>query len=501
MMDLEEFRQRGHELVDWMAEYFATVEDLPVRSRVKPGEIMARLPEHAPEKGEDFEVMFRDFRELILPGITHWQHPKFLAYFNANNSYPSVLAEMLTATLGTQCMIWQTSPAAAELEERVMEWTRELIGLPDCFTGVIQDTASTATLCSLLTARERLTDWRVNAKGLYEWSPMTVYCSTEAHSSIEKDVKIAGLGREQVRKVQVDDSFAMMPDRLEEAIIHDMESGFRPLAVVAAMGTTGSTAIDPLSEIGAVCSRHAIWLHVDAAYAGTGLVLPELRWMSDGIEKADSFVFNPHKWMFTNFDCSAYYVKDTEALVRTFDILPEYLKTREGGGVKNYRDWGIQLGRRFRALKLWFVLRSFGTEGIRAKVRDHITWAQELARDIRNSEDFQLMAPVPLATVCFRYSPVRKTEDVDGKDSSGSDWLDGSFMAGAVGSMDSKGLNALNERLLETLNDSGKVYLTHTKLNGEYCIRFVVGQTNQERCHVREAWELIQVTARGMTMD
>jgi len=485
MMDLDEFRRNGHELVDWMADYFRDVEEYPVRSQLKPGEVLDKLPLDPPAEAESFQRMFGDFQDIILPGITHWQHPKFLAYFNANNSYPSVLAEMLTATLGAQCMIWQTSPAATELEERVMEWTRKLIGLPDTFTGVIQDTASTATLCSLLTAREKVSHYRINESGFpgeyvdphpHNNDPqpkrMIVYCSTEAHSSIEKDVKIAGIGRENLRKIPVDDEFSLIPERLEEAINEDIRDGHQPLAVVAAMGTTGSTAIDPLRSMGEICRRHGIWLHVDAAYAGTALVLPELRWMNDGIELADSFVFNPHKWMFTNFDCSAYFVQDPEALIRTFSILPEYLKTKERDSVNNYRDWGIQLGRRFRALKLWFVIRSYGVNGLRDKVRDHILWAEELGKKIDAQEDFEVLAPVPLSTICFRYTP--------------------------MGISSEEQVNELNADLLEQLNATGDIYLTHTKLSGKYCLRLVVGQTNQEERHIREAWELIRDTARRL---
>ena len=487
MMDLEEFRKRGHELVDWMADYFSTIESHPVKPDVRPGEIIAQLPPSPPETSECFDVIFSDFQNVIMPGVTHWQHPGFMAYFNANNSFPSVLAEMLTATIGAQCMIWQTSPAAAELEERVMEWTRELIGLPDNFTGVIQDTASTATLCSLLTARETFSEWNINEHGVSASDasdhPLIVYCSSEAHSSIEKAVKIAGLGREHLRKIPVDHEYALIPEQLETAILQDIATGNRPLAVIAAMGTTGSSAVDPIDEIGTICQRHGIWLHVDAAYAGTGLVLPELRWMSKGIEKADSFVFNPHKWMFTNFDCSAYFVKDPEALIRTFEILPEYLKTRERGEVNDYRDWGVPLGRRFRALKLWFVLRSFGSDGIRAKVRDHIEWARELAEEIDSQDDFEVLAPVPLALICFRYVPPTLLHDQNGS-SHPNEPIE---------------LNEVNARLLEAINSTGKLYLTHTKLDDRYCIRINIGQTNVERRHVEDAWELVRKTAREIT--
>ncbi len=471
-MDIREFRERGHELIDWMADYFENIEELPVKSQLEPKDVLNQLPLDPPEQQESFTEIFADFNNIIMPGMTHWQHPSFFAYFNANNSFPSILGEMLTSTLGAQCMIWQTSPAAAELEERVMEWIAKMIGLPEAFTGVIQDTASTATLCSILTAREKFSNYDVNTKGFYNKPIFTVYGSSEAHSSIDKAVKIAGLGIENLRKIAIDDQFAMKPEALEKAIIADQQKGLQPLAVIAAIGTTGSTAIDPLEAIADICQRHNVWLHVDAAYAGTALVISELRWMTKGIELADTFVFNPHKWMFTNFDCSAYYVKDQEALIRTFEILPEYLKTKEASRVNNYRDWGVQLGRRFRALKLWFVIRSFGTKGIQDKIASHLQWAKELEQQIEDSKDFELLAPVPLATVCFRYKP----NNMD----------------------DLEKINRLNERLMEQLNASGKLYLTHTKLDGKYTLRMVIGQTNMEKRHVQQAWELIKTTAANI---
>jgi aromatic-L-amino-acid decarboxylase len=320
-----------------------------------------------------------------------------------------------------------------------------------------------------LSAREKYSEYEVNRVGFYDRQKFTVYCSTETHSSMEKAVKIIGLGKENLRKIEVDHRFAMVPEKLEEAVIRDKERGFIPLAVVATFGTTGSTAVDPLDPIADICGKHDIWLHVDAAYAGTALVLPEKRHLIKGIEKADTFVFNPHKWMFTNFDCSAYFVKDREPLIRSLEILPEYLKTREGSRVNNYRDWGIQLGRRFRALKLWFVIRTFGASGIREKVRSHLQWAQELVQEIEASEEFELLAPVPFATVCFRYKP--------------------------KGVSDREELNRLNQQLMETLNDSGKMYLTHTKLNGIYTLRLVIGQTYQEKRHVEQAWLRIKATS------
>lgn len=468
-MNADTFRTYGHQLVDWMADYMATVETLPVKPDVQPREILDRLPPLPPAAPEPFDRIFADFRSLILPGMTHWQHPSFFAYFPANTSPPSILAEMLTATLGAQCMSWATSPAATELEQRMMEWLRTMTGIPADFTGVIQDTASTATLCAILTAREQQSGYSINAKGFAPGIRYTVYCSTEAHSSVEKAVKIAGIGREQLRKVPVDGAFAMVPSALEEAIARDRSQGFTPLCVVAAIGTTGSTAIDPLEPIGAICRKQGLWLHVDAAFAGSALILPECRWMVRGLGAADSFVFNPHKWLLTNFDCTAYFVRDAAALVRTFEILPEYLKTPEGDRVNNYRDWGIQLGRRFRALKLWFVIRSYGVEGLQDVLRGHCAMAQRLADAIRTESGFELLAPVPLNVLCFRYAPP------------------------AV--RDPEALDALNMRLHAALNAGGTMFLTHTKLAGRYTLRLVIGQTGVRQEHVDAAWKRIVTTA------
>lgn len=468
-MNNNEFRKRAHEIVDWIADFFENIEGYPVKSQVKPGEIIRQLPLQPPENGDPFENIFRDFNDIILPGITHWQSPSFFAYFPANSSNPSLLAEMLTAALGAQCMSWQTSPAATELEERVMQWLRKMLDLPEDFTGVIQDTASTATLCSILTAREKLSDFNINIYGFPKSTDYTIYSSTETHSSIEKAVKIAGFGKESLRKIKVDDKFAMIPEELEKNIKQDIDDGFQPLCVISALGTTSSTAVDPVRKIGEICRKYKIWHHVDAAFSGTALLLPEHRWMKDGIELADTFVFNPHKWMFTNFDCSVYFVRDKEALIRTFEILPEYLKTAEGDRVNNYRDWGIQLGRRFRALKLWFVIRSFGIKGLQEKIRNHINLAQEIVKKIEANPDFELLAPVPVNVLCFRFKPETIKEN--------------------------EAINELNSRLLEMLNATGKVYFTHTKLNGEYAIRFVIGQTNVEKKHVENAWDLIVKTA------
>jgi aromatic-L-amino-acid decarboxylase len=467
-----EFRRHAHAFVDWMADYLERVEAYPVRAQVKPGEIASRLPASPPEQSEPMEAIFADFQSLVLPGITHWQHPSFFAYFPANSSPPSVLAEMLTATLAAQCMLWQTSPAATEMETRVLDWLRRMIGLPDGFTGVIQDSASSAILCALLTARERATGWRVNDEGVGAGQRLTVYCSAEAHSATEKDVKIAGVGRRNLRKIPVDDAFAMRADDLEAEIVKDRAAGATPICVVATLGTTGVGAVDPLRPIGEVCRRHGVWLHVDAAWAGSALVLPEHRGMLDGIEHADSFVFNPHKWMFTNFDCSAHFVRDPDALVRTLEVLPAYLKTRERGQVIDYRDWSVPLGRRFRALKLWFVIRSYGLEGLRRMIARHIDLAREAADWIGAAPDFELMAPRSLALLNFRHHP----KGVD----------------------DPAALDRLNERLLEALNDSGELYLTQNRVRGAYAIRLSIGQTNTERRHVEAAWRKIVETARAL---
>jgi aromatic-L-amino-acid decarboxylase len=469
MLDNQSFRQHAHRMVDWMADYLDQVAQYPVKSQVAPRALYDQLPPAAPVEGEDMDQILADFERLIMPGITHWQSPNFMAYFPANGSYPSLLAEMLTATLGAQCMIWETSPAAAELEEKMMNWLGQLIGVPDSWAGVIQSTASDASLCAILSARERASAFAVNAHGLQGAPRYRVYGSAELHASVEKDVKIAGLGRDNYVRIPVDASLAMRPEALAEAITADLAQGYQPLCVVAAIGTTSSTAIDPLPAIAELCTRHGIWLHVDAAYAGAALILPECQAMIQGIEQADSLVFNPHKWLFTHFDCSAYFVKDPASLVQTFEISPEYLKTGVDQQVNNYRDWGVPLGRRFRALKLWFVMRSFGVAQMQAILRQHIAWAQELAQQLQAEPAFDLLAPVPLNLICFRYHP--------------------------PGLDDEATLDQLNQQLLATLNATGQLYLTHTRLHGRYVLRLVAGQTNLERQHLQAAWQLIRATA------
>lgn len=467
-MTSDEFRKYGHELVDWMAGYIENVEKYPVKSRVKPGEILKQLPSSPPLEGEPFSSVIKDIEDIIMPGITHWQSPNFFAYFPSNTSYPSILAEMITATLGAQCMIWETSPAAAELEEKIMIWLRDLIGLPSYFEGVIQDTASTSVLAAIITARERITDFKVNESGVSVAQKLRVYCSEQTHSSVEKAVKIAGIGKENLVKIRVKDDFSMDSVELKNKIDQDLKLGYLPCCVIATIGTTGTTAIDPVKPIGEICASYKIWFHVDAALGGTALILPEYKWMLEGKEYIDSFVFNPHKWMFTNFDCSAFFIRDVNSLLKTFEILPDYLKTRTRGLVNDYRDWGVPLGRRFRALKLWSVIRSYGVSGLQEKIRYHIELARKLAEKIRLESDFEVVAPVTLNTVCFRYKP----SDVPDKD-----------------------LNALNEKINHALNDSGNIYLSHTVLNGNYILRMVTGQTNVNEGHVNKAWDLIKSTS------
>jgi aromatic-L-amino-acid decarboxylase len=463
-MNSKEFRLEAHKIVDWMADYLEKVSEFPVKSQVEPGYLFPMVPEAPPKEPESMQTIFSDFNRFVIPGITHWQSPNFFAYFPANSSYPSILAEMLTATLGTQCMIWETSPAAAELEEKMMNWLKQMIGLSESFYGVIQDTASTATLVALITAREKFTNYSVNKSG-FDMTKFRIYTSTQGHSSIDKAVKIAGFGLDNLIKVEVDNQFRMDVNALEEVISRDINNGFKPLCVIATLGTTSSTAIDPLKEISKITTKYNIWLHVDAALAGSALILDEYKWMIEGIEMVDSFVFNPHKWMFTNFDCSAYFVKDKNALIHTFSINPEYLKTQTQGKVNDYRDWGIQLGRRFRALKLWFVIRSFGLKGLKDKICHHIKLANDFEDLIIESDRFEMITPRTLNLVCFRFKP--------------------------NGIHDESEINTLNERLLNMINSTGKAYLTHTKLNGKYTLRVVIGQTNVSEKNVQELWEVI----------
>ncbi len=469
-MTTDEFRYFGKELIDWIADYYQNIEGYPVLSQVEPGEIRASLPPSPPKKGVSFDEIISDIDRLIMPGITHWQSPNFFAFFPANTSGPSILAELLSAGLGVQGMSWSTSPACTELETHVLDWLAEMLGLPERFMshtaggGVIQDTASSATLSALLVARERATNYASNEEGCN--GRLVAYASTQTHSSIEKAVKISGLGSKNLRLIEVDDDFAMRPDALASQIHADREAGLIPCFVCATVGTTSSNALDPVQEIGIVCEKEDIWLHVDAAMSGTAALCPEFRYILDGLELADSFCFNPHKWMFTNFDCDCFYVANRAALIQTLSVLPEYLRNKatESGAVIDYRDWHVQLGRRFRSLKLWFVIRHYGVEGLRYHVRQHIELAQQFAAWVGKDPDFELAAPTPLNLVCFRH----------------------------------KAGDEFNRQLLDKINHSGKIYMTHTSLNDRYTLRLCVGQTNTEEQHVQQAWELLCLTASKM---
>ncbi|HYV84601.1 MAG TPA: pyridoxal-dependent decarboxylase [Patescibacteria group bacterium] len=466
-MTAEEFRRHGRAVIDWIADYYERIETLPVLSRAQPGQVRAQLPPAPPEQGEPFDRLLADVERVILPGITHWQSPSFFAYFPANASGPAILGDLLSSGLGVQGMLWATSPACTELETHVLDWLCGMLGLPDRFLstgqggGVIQDTASSAVLCAVLAARERASGFRVNEEGAD--GRMVAYASGQAHSSTEKAVCVAGLGRRNLRTVEVDARFAMRPDALGQAIRQDRAAGRRPFFVTATVGSTASGAIDPLPEIARICRAEDLWLHVDAAMAGTAALCPELRSIHEGLETADSYCFNPHKWMLTNFDCDAFYVADRAALIRTLSILPEYLKNRatESGAVFDYRDWHVPLGRRFRALKLWFVIRHYGVEGLRALVRRHVALAREFATWVEASPDFELAAPAPLNLVTFRH----------------------------------RGDDELNRRLLDRLNAGGRLYLSHAVLDGRYTLRMSIGQARTERRHVAAAWETIRETA------
>ena len=469
-MTADDFRRHGHAVIDWIADYQERIESYPVLSPVEPGQVRASLPAHAPWQGEPFPSILADLERIILPGITHWQSPNFYAYFPCNASGPAILGDLVSSGLGVQGMLWATSPACTELETQVLDWLVEALELPEKFRstrsggGVIQDTASSATLCALLAARERATNYASNRQGCD--SKLVAYASTQAHSSIEKAVQIAGLGRDNLRLIEVDEKFAMHPSALTEQIERDRRAGRTPCFVCATVGTTSSNAIDPVRSLGQICRDRGLWLHVDAAMSGTAALCPEFRHLQDGMELADSYAFNPHKWMFTNFDCDCFWVADRTALIRTLSVLPEYLKNQAtaSGAVFDYRDWQIPLGRRFRSLKLWFVIRHYGIEGLQHHIRRHVELAQEFAHWVGKDGRFELAAPVPLNLVCFRHR------------------------AG----------DQVNQALMDRLNRSGDLYLTHTRLQERITLRFCVGQTHTEARHVRRAWQRIQEEAEAI---
>ncbi len=469
-MTADEFRRHGHAMIDWIADYHARIECFPVLSRVEPGQLRASLPANPPQKGGDFDAILGDIEKLILPGITHWQSPNFFAYFCTGGSAPSVLGDLLSSGLGIQGMLWATSPACTELETHVLDWLVNMLGLPEKFLstskggGVIQDTASSASLCALLAARERATNFVSNQQGCD--GKLVAYTSSQAHSSIEKAVQIAGIGVKNLRLIAVDENFAMRADDLVAQIEADRRRGLVPCFVCATIGTTSSNAMDPISDIGRICREQNLWLHVDAAMSGTAAICPEFRDTHAGLELADSYCFNPHKWMFTNTDCSCFYVADRKALTQSLSVVPEYLRNKasDAGTVIDYRDWQIPLGRRFRSLKLWFVIRQYGIEGLQYHIREHVKLTQQFSQWIREDERFELAAPVPLNLVCFRH----------------------------------KGGDAANQTIMDRLNRSGDLYLTHTKLHDKITLRLCIGQEDTQARHVEHAWERIQEEAEKL---
>jgi aromatic-L-amino-acid/L-tryptophan decarboxylase len=465
-MNPEEFRKFGHQLIDWIADYRAHVADLPVRSRVEPGAVRAQLPSIPPVQPEPFEGIFDDLEQIILPGLSHWQHPNFFGYFPSNGELASVLGDYLSTGLGVLGLSWISSPALTELEEVVTDWMRQMLGLSEAWSGVIQDTASTSTLVALLCARERASNYSLARGGLQaEEHPLIVYVSSHSHSSVEKAALLAGFGRTHLRFVAVDENYDMKPEVLEQAIQADLEAGLVPCAVVATTGTTGTTALDPVKAIAEVARKHKMWLHVDAALAGSAMILPECRWMWDGIEAADSLVLNPHKWLGTAFDCSLYYVRDPEHLVRVMSTNPSYLQSAVDSKVKNLRDWGIPLGRRFRALKLWCLIREQGVERLQTRLRRDLANAQWFAQQVRAAPGWCVVAPVPLQTVCVRHEPP---------------------------GLESEALDKHTLEWVERVNNSGGAYLTPSILDGRWMVRVSIGSLTTERQHVEALWQLMR---------
>lgn len=463
---MDDFREQAHRLADWIADYLEHPERFPVLARVRPGEIRRSLPPHAPQRGEPFDAIFADFERLIVPGLTHWNHPGFFAYFAITASAPGILAEFLSAALNQQAMLWRTSPAATELEEVSLAWLRQLIRLPDTFEGVIYDTASISTLHALAAARESAIDG-VRGRGLtgrIDIAGVRVYCSEHAHSSIDKAVILLGLGHDAVRRIPADAEFRMRPDRLAAAIAADRAAGVTPVAVVATVGTTSTTSVDPVGEIADICSRERIWLHVDAAYAGVAALVPGYEWILHRADAADSLVVNPHKWLFTPFDLSVLYCRRMDVVRQAFSLTPVYLQTTEGdAGVRNLMDTGIQLGRRFRALKLWMILRHFGADGLRDAIAEHVRLARLFASWVDSSDRFERVAPVPFSVVCFRLR---------------------------------QGTDQQHAELLDAVNASGEVFLSHTRLDGRYVLRLAIGNLATRESHVARAWELLNSAVR-----
>ncbi len=469
-MNNDEFRELGHQFIDWVADYRASLPLFPVMSPAKPGDIRGKLPKAPPLRGEGLGGLLKDLDATVLPGITHWNHPGFFAYFPSNTSYASILADIVASGLGVQGMSWQTSPAATEVEEVVMDWLRQMLGLSEAFTGVIHDTASTATLCALICAREKTSNFSQVRNGLQGGaSKLVVYASDQSHSSIEKAALLAGFGKANLRLIETDKDHALRVDKLLAAIKDDVAMGKRPCALVACIGTTATTAVDPLKKLADIAQKYRLWLHVDAAMAGSAMILPECRWMWEGIEAADSIVLNPHKWLGTGFDLSAYYAKDPQHLIRVMGTNPSYLRTAQDDEVKNFRDWGIPLGRRFRSLKLWFLLRDQGVEGLQARLRRDIANAGWLKDQVDQAPDWEILAPVPLQTLCIRHVP--------------------------EGMKDEALLRAHNMAIADAVNQGGRAYLTSAILKGKQAIRVSIGAENTERHDVEALWAQLRDVA------
>lgn len=469
-MNWTDFAGWGRRVADWAADYHQTLRQRPVRAQVKPGEILNALPEAPPELAEEMEKIFADFEKIVLPGMTHWQHPRFFAYFPANASPPSMLAEYLVTAMAAQCMLWQTSPAATEMETRMMDWLRQAVGLPGSFTGVIQDSASTATLAAVLTMRERALSWDGNKAGLSGQPRLRVYSSNEVHTSIDRAIWISGIGQDNLVRIPVNGPRRSMdPQALRAAIEADIAAGFRPAGIIACTGGTGVGASDDVGAVVTVAKDFGLYVHLDAAWAGAAMIVPEYRELWEGVDGVDSMVFNPHKWLGAQFDCSAHFVRDPEDLVRTLAIRPEYLKTHGHDGIVNYSEWSVPLGRRFRALKLWFLMRSYGLEGLRGRLRNHVDWSAALAQRLRAEPDFEITSEPVLSLFSFRFAP--------------------------EGARD---LDTLNQRLVDTINDDGRIYLTQTLLDGAKVVRFQVGQFDCTQEDVAFAFDVITEIARNM---
>ena len=468
-MPAEDFRRHGYQIVDWIADYFENIEKFPVLSQIEPDWLKDNLPASAPEKGEDFGDIFGDVEKLILPAVTHWNHPNFHGLFSTSTSSVGIFGEMLSAAFDMKAMLWRTAPASTELEDVVLDWLRQMMDLPEFFEGIIYDTASVSTMHAIAAAREKanLNIREEGMSGRKDLPLLRVYCSEHVHSSIDKAVIMLGLGQRSLRKIAINERFEMIPEKLAEAIEEDIAAGYLPICVVPTIGTTSTSSVDPVNAVADICEKHNLWLHVDAAYAGATAIVPEFRHLFKGWERSDSIVVNPHKWLFTPFDLSVLYCKDLGVLKDAFSLVPEYLKTNEESTVKNGMDYGIQLGRRFRALKLWFVMRYFGREGLIARLREHCRLANLFASWVNESEDFEMLAPLSFALVCFRACP-KGFED----------------------------LNSLNEKIMNDINSSGEAYLSHTKLNGIFTLRLSVGSIRVEERHLRKVWDLLNEHVR-----